>query len=32
MRNPLASPDLLGVTHGASAGVVAVLARVQVQP
>ncbi|MGW5880063.1 FecCD family ABC transporter permease [Nocardiopsis terrae] len=26
MRNPLASPDLLGVTHGASAGVVAVLA------
>jgi iron complex transport system permease protein len=26
MRNPLASPDLLGVTHGASAGVVAVMA------
>ncbi|MDT0329297.1 FecCD family ABC transporter permease [Nocardiopsis lambiniae] len=26
MRNPLASPDLLGVTHGASAGVVALLA------
>ena len=26
MRNPLASPDLLGVTHGASAGVVATLA------
>ncbi|WP_159945212.1 MULTISPECIES: iron chelate uptake ABC transporter family permease subunit [unclassified Nocardiopsis] len=26
MRNPLASPDLLGVTHGASAGVVGVMA------
>ncbi|KOX13755.1 iron chelate uptake ABC transporter family permease subunit [Nocardiopsis sp. NRRL B-16309] len=26
MRNPLASPDLLGVTHGASAAVVGVLA------
>ncbi|MEE2039892.1 iron chelate uptake ABC transporter family permease subunit [Nocardiopsis sp. CT-R113] len=26
MRNPLASPDLLGVTHGASAGVVAIMA------
>ncbi|WP_241480217.1 FecCD family ABC transporter permease [Nocardiopsis halotolerans] len=26
MRNPLASPDLLGVTHGASTGVVAVMA------
>ncbi|MFE3459393.1 FecCD family ABC transporter permease [Nocardiopsis aegyptia] len=26
MRNPLASPDLLGVTHGASAAVVAVMA------
>ncbi|MBR8740867.1 iron chelate uptake ABC transporter family permease subunit [Nocardiopsis sp. MG754419] len=26
MRNPLASPDLLGVTHGASAAVVAMMA------